>query len=276
MLDALKTADLGEGVTYKMKGEDEEREAAGAFLMKAFGAAIFLIFAILLAQFNQFSSVLLVLSAVVLSTIGVLIGLMVMGQAFGVVMTGVGVIANAGVIVNNNIVLIDTYDRLQARRPRRLRGDPGDLPRACAAGGADGGDRHARRARHRVRRQHRLRDALGRDRRALDAMVDPPLDGDRLRPRLRDDPDADRHARLADGDRQFRGVAAAAARERRGGAARGSRAQRRGRPEGGSPTTRRRRSGGGGVSCQSLRSGGVASVPLGREDRVADARWRAR
>jgi len=49
----------------------------------------------------------------VLSTIGVLIGLMVMGQSFGVVMTGIGVIANAGVIVNNNIVLIDTYDRLR-------------------------------------------------------------------------------------------------------------------------------------------------------------------
>ena len=113
VLDALKTADLGPGVTYKMKGEDEEREKAGAFLMKAFGAAIFLIFAILLAQFNKFSSVMLVLSAVLLSTIGVLIGLMVMGQAFGVVMTGVGIIANAGVIVNNNIVLIDTYDRLR-------------------------------------------------------------------------------------------------------------------------------------------------------------------
>jgi multidrug efflux pump len=113
VLDALKTADLGQGVSYRMKGEDEEREAAGAFLMKAFGAALFLIFAILLAQFNKFSSVMLVLSAVLLSTIGVLIGLMVMGQAFGVVMTGVGIIANAGVIVNNNIVLIDTYDRLR-------------------------------------------------------------------------------------------------------------------------------------------------------------------
>ena len=79
-----------------MKGEDEERAKAGAFLMKAFGAAIFLIFAILLAQFNKFTCVLLVLSAVVLSTIGVLIGLMIMGQAFGVVMTGIGVIANAG------------------------------------------------------------------------------------------------------------------------------------------------------------------------------------
>ena len=53
------------------------------------------------------------LTAVVLSTFGVLLGLMIMGQPFGVVMTGIGVIANAGVIVNNNIVLIDTYDRLR-------------------------------------------------------------------------------------------------------------------------------------------------------------------
>jgi multidrug efflux pump len=113
LLAELAKADLGPGVSFRMKGEDEEREKAGAFLMKAFGAALFLIFAILLAQFNRFSSVLLVLSAVVLSTIGVLIGLMVMGQAFGVVMTGIGIIANAGVIVNNNIVLIDTYDRLR-------------------------------------------------------------------------------------------------------------------------------------------------------------------
>jgi multidrug efflux pump len=109
----LAKTDLGQNVTFRLKGEDEEREKAGAFLMKAFGTALFLIFAILLAQFNKFISVGLVLTAVVLSTIGVLIGLMVMGQPFGVVMTGIGVIANAGVIVNNNIVLIDTYDRLR-------------------------------------------------------------------------------------------------------------------------------------------------------------------
>jgi multidrug efflux pump len=109
----LAKTDLGQNVTFKLKGEDEEREKAGAFLMKAFGTALFLIFAILLAQFNKFISVGLVLSAVILSTIGVLIGLMVMGQSFGVVMTGIGIIANAGVIVNNNIVLIDTYDRLR-------------------------------------------------------------------------------------------------------------------------------------------------------------------
>src|SRR5829696_1417561 len=109
----LAKAELGPGVSFKLKGEDEEREKAGAFLMKAFGTAIFLIFAILLAQFNRLTSVGLVLTAVVLSTFGVLLGLMIMGQAFGVVMTGIGVIANAGVIVNNNIVLIDTYDRLR-------------------------------------------------------------------------------------------------------------------------------------------------------------------
>jgi multidrug efflux pump len=109
----LAKTDLGRGVTFKLKGEDEERAKAGAFLMKAFGTAIFLIFAILLAQFNKLTSVALVLTAVVLSTFGVLLGLLFMGQAFGVVMTGIGVIANAGVIVNNNIVLIDTYDRLR-------------------------------------------------------------------------------------------------------------------------------------------------------------------
>jgi multidrug efflux pump len=109
----LTAADLGPGVTFKLKGEDEEREKASAFLLKAFGTALFLIFAILLAQFNKLTSVGLVLTAVILSTIGVLLGVLVMGQAFGVVMTGIGVIANAGVIVNNNIVLIDTYDRLR-------------------------------------------------------------------------------------------------------------------------------------------------------------------
>jgi multidrug efflux pump len=109
----LAQTDLGPGVGFKLKGEDEERAKAGAFLGKAFGTAIFLIFAILLAQFNRLTSVALVLSAVVMSTFGVLLGLMFMGQSFGVVMTGIGVIANAGVIVNNNIVLIDTYDRLR-------------------------------------------------------------------------------------------------------------------------------------------------------------------
>ncbi len=101
------------GMRWTMAGEDEEQAEAGAFLAKAFGAAIFLIFVVLLAQFNNFVSVGLVLSAVIMSTIGVFLGLMIMGQPFGVVMTGIGVIALAGVVVNNNIVLIATYDQLR-------------------------------------------------------------------------------------------------------------------------------------------------------------------
>ena len=110
----LEAADLEQyGIRWKLAGEDEEQAAAGAFLAKAFGAAMFLIFIVLLAQFNSFISVGLVLSAVVMSTIGVLLGLLITGQPFGVVMTGIGVIALAGVVVNNNIVLIDTYDKLR-------------------------------------------------------------------------------------------------------------------------------------------------------------------
>jgi multidrug efflux pump len=110
-LGAAGLQDLG--IRWKLAGEDEEQAAAGAFLGKAFGAAMFLIFVVLLAQFNKFTSVGLVLSAVVMSTIGVFLGLMIMGQPFGVVMSGIGVIALAGVVVNNNIVLIDTYDTLR-------------------------------------------------------------------------------------------------------------------------------------------------------------------
>jgi len=112
--EELARMDLGTGVFFRLKGEDEEREKASAFLTKAFGAAMFLIFAVLLAQFNSFTSVGLILSSVLLSTIGVFIGLLIMQQPFGVVMTGLGVISLAGVIVNNNIVLIDTYDHLRA------------------------------------------------------------------------------------------------------------------------------------------------------------------
>ncbi|MEO8530891.1 MAG: efflux RND transporter permease subunit, partial [Deltaproteobacteria bacterium] len=102
------------GYRWTMVGEDEEQGAAMAFLGKAFIAAIFLIFAVLLAQFNKFISVGLVLSSVIMSTIGVFLGLMITGQPPVIVMTGIGVIALAGVVVNNNIVLIATYDQLRS------------------------------------------------------------------------------------------------------------------------------------------------------------------
>ena len=111
--NSLEAMQFASNIRWKLAGEDEEQQEATAFLSKAFGAALFLIFVVLLAQFNKFTSVLLVLSAVVMSTIGVFLGLMLTEQPFGIVMSGIGVIALAGVVVNNNIVLIDTYDRLR-------------------------------------------------------------------------------------------------------------------------------------------------------------------
>ena len=110
--EAMNKMEMG-GIRWKLAGEDEESKAASDFLSKAFGAAIFLIFIVLLAQFNKFISVAMVLATVVMSTIGVFLGLLIMQQPFGIVMSGIGVIALAGVVVNNNIVLIDTYDRLR-------------------------------------------------------------------------------------------------------------------------------------------------------------------
>ncbi len=117
--DMLAKEDFG-NIRWKMVGSDQDSAEASAFLSKAFGAAIFLIFVVLLAQFNNFTSVWLVLSAVVMSTIGVFLGLMITGQPFGIVMSGIGVIALAGVVVNNNIVLIETYDTLRHEGMNKL------------------------------------------------------------------------------------------------------------------------------------------------------------
>jgi len=111
----LSTADIDPRVEIEFKGEDEEQREAEAFLIKAFGVALFIMAIILVTQFNSFYQASLILSAVVLSTVGVLLGLLVIGQPFGIVMSGVGVIALAGIVVNNNIVLIDTYNILRSR-----------------------------------------------------------------------------------------------------------------------------------------------------------------
>ncbi|MEX0694951.1 MAG: efflux RND transporter permease subunit [Rhodospirillales bacterium] len=106
-------ANFDPGINVRFKGEDEEQKKAQDFLVKAFGVALFLMALILVTQFNSFYSAFLILSAVVMSTIGVFIGLLMTNQPFGVVMSGIGVIALAGIVVNNNIVLIDTFDRLK-------------------------------------------------------------------------------------------------------------------------------------------------------------------
>jgi multidrug efflux pump len=100
------------GYSYKFTGEQREQEKAQAFLGKAFIAAIFLILIVLLTQFNSFTTPFIILTSVVLSLIGVFVGLLVTGTAFGVIMTGIGVISLAGVVVNNAIVLIDYYHQL--------------------------------------------------------------------------------------------------------------------------------------------------------------------
>ena len=100
------------GIDWKLGGSNEDSAEAGAFLINAFGAAMFLIFIVLLAQFNKFTSVFLVLTCVVMAIIGAMLGMLLTGQTFVIVMSGIGFIALAGVVVNNNIVLIDTYDRL--------------------------------------------------------------------------------------------------------------------------------------------------------------------
>ena len=115
-LAALKALNvpLPEGVMITTAGEDAEQREAMQFLSGAFLVAIFLMLMILLVQFNSWYQSLLILSAIVLSTAGVLLGLLINGQPFGVVMVGMGIIGLAGIVVNNNIVLIDTYNQLRA------------------------------------------------------------------------------------------------------------------------------------------------------------------
>ncbi|MGD8341860.1 MAG: efflux RND transporter permease subunit, partial [Gammaproteobacteria bacterium] len=108
---SVKDWDPAVGIAYK--GEAEDQAEAQEFLTRAFTAALFLMAIILVAQFNSFYQALLILTAVVFSTVGVLIGLIVTNQPFGIVMSGIGVISLAGIVVNNNIVLIDTFNRLR-------------------------------------------------------------------------------------------------------------------------------------------------------------------
>jgi multidrug efflux pump len=110
--DLLKQEQWADGIEMKFRGDFENMAETGNFLVKAFLIAIFLMLTILVTQFNSFYHAGLILSAIVLSIAGVLIGLLLLGEPFGVVMSGMGVIALAGIVVNNNIVLIDTYNQL--------------------------------------------------------------------------------------------------------------------------------------------------------------------
>ena len=111
----LDKLDLPPGYEIRYAGKREEQEKAVAFLSKAFIVALILIVLVLIAQFNTFTVPLIIMSTVVLSLIGVLLGLLVHRMPFGIIMTGIGVISLAGVVVNNAIVLLDYTRRLQRR-----------------------------------------------------------------------------------------------------------------------------------------------------------------
>ncbi|MEH0675531.1 efflux RND transporter permease subunit [Vibrio scophthalmi] len=112
---ALASLDLPSGVEFKIRGQNEEQENSSAFLQQAFMVALVVMALILITQFNSFYQAFLILSAVLFSTVGVFAGLIVFQKPFGVIMSGIGVIALAGIVVNNNIVLIDTFNQLRKR-----------------------------------------------------------------------------------------------------------------------------------------------------------------
>ena len=109
---------LPDSVSFEWAGDFADQSESQDFLSKAFAGALGLMFVILLAQFNSFYNSVLVLLAVILSTAGVLIGMLVMDQTFSIIMTGTGIVALAGIVVNNNIVLIDTYQEYSRYMPR--------------------------------------------------------------------------------------------------------------------------------------------------------------
>ena len=113
----VDTQDWSPDLNIIFRGANEEQAESLAFVGVAFSLSLLLMFVLLVTQFNSFYQSTLILFAVILSTAGVLIGLLITGNPFSAILTGVGVVALAGIVVNNNIVLIDTYNKLRADNP---------------------------------------------------------------------------------------------------------------------------------------------------------------
>ena len=109
----INEQNFSKDLEIKFAGTNEDGEESAAFLGRAMLGALFLMFIILLTQFNSFYQAAITLSTVVLSTVGALTGLLITGQVFSVIMSGLGIVSLAGIIVNNSIVLIDTFNRLK-------------------------------------------------------------------------------------------------------------------------------------------------------------------
>lgn len=104
---------FADNVFFRFRGADEDQKESSDFLQKAMIGSLFLMFIILVTQFNSFYQTVLTLSTVIMSVFGVLLGMALTGQKFSIIMTGTGVVALAGIVVNNAIVLIDTYNRFR-------------------------------------------------------------------------------------------------------------------------------------------------------------------
>jgi len=111
----LAKLDLPSGYEIRYAGEREQELEARAFLSKAFVIALLLVTLVLVSEFNSLLVTLIIMTTVVLSLIGALMGLLICGLPFGIIMTGIGVISLAGVVVNNGIVLLDYTQQLQRR-----------------------------------------------------------------------------------------------------------------------------------------------------------------
>jgi multidrug efflux pump len=109
----IDAQDWPAGIDFSFGGADEQTQETATFLSQAGVAVLFLMFLILLTQFNSFYQVFLTLSTVIMSTAGVVLGMIVTGQSFSAIMTGIGVVSLAGIVVNNSIILIDTYNRFR-------------------------------------------------------------------------------------------------------------------------------------------------------------------
>ena len=111
----LEKLEMPPGYEIRYAGEKEEQDEAQAFLVKAFGIALLLVTMVLVIQFNSLMIPLIIMTTVVLSLIGALTGLLICGLPFGIIMTGIGVISLAGVVVNNAIVLLAYTRQLQQK-----------------------------------------------------------------------------------------------------------------------------------------------------------------
>ena len=114
----LKSENLGKDISYQFSGMAAETEDVNNFMIVAGLTAVFMMLLMLITQFNSFYQSFIILSSVTISFVGVLLGLLITGKSFSTTMTGISIVTLAGIVVNNNIVLIDTFNKLKEESPQ--------------------------------------------------------------------------------------------------------------------------------------------------------------